>query len=102
LHDALPICYLNTYYQVAKPDVPRFSELHWGHELYTAGHLIQAAVAHHRATGERALLDVARKFADLITGTFGPEGSGKPVDGVDGHPEIETALAELARETGER
>lgn len=94
--------YLNTYYQVAKPDVPRFSELHWGHELYTAGHLIQAAVAHHRATGERALLDVARKFADLITGTFGPEGSGKPVDGVDGHPEIETALAELARETGER
>ncbi|MEO3749550.1 beta-L-arabinofuranosidase domain-containing protein [Streptomyces sp. B6B3] len=93
--------YLNSFYQVAKPEVPHFSELHWGHELYTAGHLIQAAVAHHRTTGRRELLDVAVRFADHIEESFGPEGSGKPVDSVDGHPEIETALVELARETGE-
>jgi uncharacterized protein len=93
--------YLNSYYQVAKPEVPHFTELHWGHELYTAGHLIQAAVAHHRATGRRQLLDVAVRFADHIADSFGPKSSGKPVDGIDGHPEIETALVELARETGD-
>ncbi|RMI44973.1 glycoside hydrolase family 127 protein [Streptomyces triticirhizae] len=96
-----PSGYLNSYYQVAKPEAEHFTELRWGHELYTAGHLIQAAVAHHRATGERELLDVAVRFADHLVETFGPEGSGKPVDSVDGHPEIETALVELARETGD-
>jgi uncharacterized protein len=93
--------YLNSYYQVAKPDVPHFSEARWGHELYTAGHLIQAGVALRRATGRTELLDIAVRFADHIADTFGPEGSGKPVDGIDGHPEIETALVELARETGD-
>jgi DUF1680 family protein len=90
--------YLQTFYQVAHPEL-RWRELGWGHELYCAGHLIQAAVAHHRATGRRQLLDVAERFADHIDATFGP---GKPVDGVCGHPEIETALVELYRETGER
>ncbi|GCB47431.1 hypothetical protein SNL152K_4736 [Streptomyces sp. NL15-2K] len=90
--------YLQTWYQVAESG-PRFAELLWGHELYCAGHLIQAAVAHHRSTGQQALLTVARRFADHIDDTFGP---GKPVDGICGHPEIETALAELYRETGER
>ncbi|TDC73576.1 glycoside hydrolase family 127 protein [Streptomyces hainanensis] len=93
--------YLNTYYQVAKPEVPHFSELRWGHELYSAGHLIQAAVAHHRTTGRTELLDVAVRLADHIDESFGPEGSGRPHDSIDGHPEIETALVELARETGE-
>ncbi|MGP3966820.1 glycoside hydrolase family 127 protein [Streptomyces sp. 6N223] len=92
--------YLNSYYQVAKPEVPHFSEPLWGHELYTAGHLIQAAVALRRTTGRSELLDTAVRFADHIADTFGPEGSGRPVDGVDGHPEVETALVELARETG--
>ncbi|NJP48466.1 glycoside hydrolase family 127 protein, partial [Actinacidiphila epipremni] len=64
-----------------------------------AGHLIQAAVAHHRSTGGKELLDVAVRFADQIDATFGP---GKPIDGFDGHPEVETALVELYRETGER
>ncbi|MEU9900603.1 glycoside hydrolase family 127 protein [Streptomyces phaeochromogenes] len=90
--------YLQSYYQVVKPGL-RFVELRWGHELYCAGHLIQAAVAHHRATGSEDLLTVARRFADHIDDTFGP---GKPVDGIPGHPEIETALVELYRETGER
>lgn len=90
--------YLQTYYQVAHPEL-RWQELGWGHELYCAGHLIQAAVAHHRATGRRELLDVAERFAAHIDATFGKE---KAIDGVCGHPEIETALVELYRETGER
>ena len=90
--------YLDSHFQVRFPG-ERFVQLPWGHELYCAGHLIQAAVAVHRSTGETELLDVARRFADLITTSFGT-GEGQ-VDGVCGHPEIETALVELHRETGE-
>ncbi len=90
--------YLDSHFQVRFPG-ERFVQLPWGHELYCAGHLIQAAVAVHRATGETELLEVARGFADLIASSFG-SGEGL-VDGVCGHPEIETALVELYRETGE-
>ncbi|MFF3331009.1 glycoside hydrolase family 127 protein [Streptomyces sp. NPDC002888] len=93
-----PDGYLQTYYQVAHPD-RRWQELAWGHELYCAGHLIQAAVAHHRATGRPELLTVAVRFAEHVDATFG---AGRMVDGVCGHPEIETALVELYRETDER
>ncbi|MPY62380.1 glycoside hydrolase family 127 protein [Streptomyces spongiae] len=96
-----PDGYLNTWFQLVKGG-ERYKDLRWGHELYCAGHLIQAAVAHHRATGRPELLDVARRFADHIDSVFGPPGSGKEIDGVDGHPEVETALVELYRETGER
>ncbi|MHC3467365.1 glycoside hydrolase family 127 protein [Streptomyces sp. 7R007] len=93
--------YLNTWFQLVKGG-ERYQDLRWGHELYCAGHLIQAAVAHHRATGRTELLDVARRFADHVDSVFGPPGSGKEIDGIDGHPEVETALVELYRETGER
>ncbi|MFF5338435.1 glycoside hydrolase family 127 protein [Streptomyces sp. NPDC013181] len=96
-----PDGYLNTWFQLLKGG-ERYKDLRWGHELYCAGHLIQAAVAHHRASGRTELLDVAVRFADHIDATFGLPGSGKPIDGVDGHPEVETALVELYRETGER
>ncbi|SES49167.1 hypothetical protein SAMN04487983_107614 [Streptomyces sp. yr375] len=96
-----PDGYLNTWFQLLKKG-ERFKDLRWGHELYCAGHLIQAAVAHHRATGRTELLDVARRFADHVDSVFGLPESGKPIDGVDGHPEVETALVELYRETGER
>ncbi|PPS67076.1 MULTISPECIES: glycoside hydrolase family 127 protein [Streptomyces] len=96
-----PDGYLNTWFQLLKGG-ERYKDLRWGHELYCAGHLIQAAVAHHRATGRPELLDVAVRFADHIDSVFGPADSGKPLDGVDGHPEVETALVELYRETGER
>ena len=96
-----PDGYLNTWFQLVKGG-ERYQDLRWGHELYCAGHLIQAAVAHHRSTGRPELLDVARKFADHIDQVFGPPGSGRPIDGIDGHPEVETALVELHRETGER
>ncbi|MGW1910359.1 glycoside hydrolase family 127 protein [Streptomyces sp. NPDC002076] len=96
-----PDGYLNTWFQLREKG-KRYEDLRWGHELYCAGHLIQAAVAHHRSTGRGELLDVAVRFADHIDSVFGPPGSGKPLDGIDGHPEIETALVELYRETGER
>ncbi len=90
--------YLNTYYTVAQPDA-RWSNLQDRHELYCAGHLFQAAVAHVRATRQTSLLDVAQRFADLICETFGPDAGQR--QGVPGHPEIEMALVELARVTGE-
>ena len=91
--------YLDSYFQVNFPG-ERFVQLAWGHELYCAGHLIQAAVALHRTRGDARLLDVARRVADLVVRSFGAE-PGR-VDGIDGHPEVETALVELYRETGER
>ncbi len=68
------------------------------HEMYCAGHLIQAAVALQRSTGSRALMRVATRFADHIHQVFGP---GKRA-GICGHPEIEVALVELYRQTRRR
>ena len=89
--------YVNSHYQVAEPD-RRWTDFAQGHELYCAGHLFQAAVAHRRATGEDRLLRIAVRFAEYLDGTFGP---GKRV-ATPGHPEIEMGLTELYRETGER
>jgi DUF1680 family protein len=89
--------YLNSHYQVAEPG-RRWTDFAQGHELYCAGHLFQAAVAHRRATGDERLLSIARRFADYIDGVFGP---GKRA-ATPGHPQIEMALVELHRETGER
>ncbi len=91
--------YLDSHFQVHFPG-ERFQQLSWGHELYCAGHLIQAAVALHRTSGDARLLDLSRRVADLVVRSFGT-GPGL-IDGVCGHPEIETALVELYRETGER
>ncbi|GAC1360660.1 MAG: glycoside hydrolase family 127 protein [Ktedonobacteraceae bacterium] len=88
--------YLNTYFSFER--IPeRWTNLPVLHELYCAGHLIQAAVAHHRATGSDSLLNVAVRMADHIVATFGPQGRA----GACGHPEVEMALVELARETGD-
>jgi len=89
--------YLNSYYQVVEPE-RRWNNLKDGHELYCAGHLIQAAVAHRRTIGDTRLLDVACRFADNIGSVFGPDKR----DGTPGHPEIEMALVELYRDTGRR
>ena len=89
--------YLNTAF--GRPgQQPRYSDLEWGHELYCYGHLIQAGVAQARARGEGELAKIARRAADHVCATFGPGGT----EGVCGHPEIETALVELARATGEQ
>jgi uncharacterized protein len=92
-----PDGYLNSHFIQVEPEL-RFKNLgHW-HELYCAGHLIEAAVAYWQATGKRAFLDVVLRYADLIDRTFGP---GKR-DGTSGHPEIELALVKLYRATGQR
>ena len=88
--------YLNTWFVDDRAD-KRFTDLVSAHELYCAGHLIQAAIAHHRATGETRLLGAAIRFADYLDETFG---AGK-MQGFAGHPEIELALVELYRETGQ-
>jgi DUF1680 family protein len=90
--------YINSYYTVAEPG-QRWTDFGHGHELYCAGHLFQAAVAHHRATGSDRLLGVATRFADYIDSLFGP---GKQSEATPGHPEIEMALVELYRATGEK
>ena len=76
-----------------------FRDLAWGHELYCIGHLIQAAVAWHRRLGDDRLLD-GRPARRRRTST-GRSGRAAR-DGIDGHPEIEMALVELWRATGER
>lgn len=93
-----PDGYLNTYYQLVEPG-RRFTNLQENHELYCAGHLIEAAVAHKIATGSDRLLNIAIRFADLIDQTFGPE-EGK-LKGYPGHEVIEMALVKLYRLTGE-
>ena len=77
----------------------RWSNLAHGHELYNVGHMYEAAVALFTVTGKRALLDVARKNADLIDKTFGP--APDQIKGVPGHQEIEIGLCKLYRATGE-
>jgi DUF1680 family protein len=72
---------------------PRYSDLEWGHELYCFGHLFQAAVARIRTGHDDEIVDVARRLADHVYLEFGPDGR----DAICGHPEIETALAELGR-----
>ena len=87
--------YLNTYFMFDKAS-ERWTNVRDMHELYCAGHLFQAAVAHYRATGEKSLLTIACKFADEIYRVFGPEGRLSAC----GHPEAEMALVELYRATG--
>jgi uncharacterized protein len=88
--------YLNSFAQVVDP-AWRWTDLEQGHELYCAGHLFQAGVASARATGDTTLLTVSRRFADLIDQVF-TQGSETRTDG---HPEVEVALVELYRQTGE-
>jgi hypothetical protein len=78
----------------------RWSRLAGSHELYNAGHLYEAAVAHFQATGKRSLLSVAIKSADLICRTFGPAPG--QLQEPPGHEEIEIGLVKLFRATGSR
>ena len=86
--------YVNTFYST-KFIHKRFINLQNMHELYCAGHLIQAAIAHYNATGSNKLLNVAKKFADLLVNLF----LGNKRKGAPGHEEVEMALIELYRIT---
>jgi hypothetical protein len=91
-----PDGYLNTPFGWQGPEA-RYRDLEWGHELYCYGHLIQAAVARLRTGHEDGLVAVARRAADHVCREFGADGRAA----ICGHPEIEPALAELYRATGE-
>ena len=97
-----PDGYLNTYYigehasQRMEPKVQQ-----WGHELYNMGHFLQGATAYYRATGDRALLDAGIRFVnEFLLPNFGAGADKKPL--FSGHPEMELALVELYRMTGDK
>lgn len=94
-----PDGYLNTYFTAVESE-KRWTNLRDWHELYCAGHLIEAAVAHFQATGKRVLLDAMCRYADYIDTVFGSEPGKKR--GYPGHEEIELALVKLYRVTGEK
>jgi uncharacterized protein len=97
-----PDGYLNTYYvgeHAAQRMEPRAQQ--WGHELYNMGHFLQGAIACYRATGDRTLLDAGIRFVnDFLLPNFGPGADKKPL--FSGHPEMELALVELYRMTGDK
>ncbi len=91
-----PDGYLNSYYTLVEPE-KRWTNLAANHELYCAGHFIEAAVAYYAATGKDKLLNIVCKFVDHIDSVFGPERDKKR--GYPGHEEIELALLRLYRVT---
>lgn len=93
----LPDGYVNSYFQSIDLS-KRFTNLRDLHELYCAGHLMEAAVAYFEATGKRKLLDILCRYGDLIRDTFGK--GGRLEGGYDGHEEVELGLIKLGRATG--
>lgn len=96
-----PSGYLNTYYQDDRKSLRMLPQTQTtGHELYNIGHMLQGAIAYYRATGDRKLLDAGIRFVDdFLMPNYGPAPK-KPI--VSGHPEIEMALIELYRITGDK
>ena len=88
--------YLNTHFIATQPEM-RWRNLRDWHEMYCAGHMIEGAVAHYQATGNRKLLDALCRYADHIDAAFGREPGKKR--GYCGHPEIELALVKLYHAT---
>jgi DUF1680 family protein len=93
-----PDGYFNSFFQRREP-ARKWTNLRDWHELYCAGHLIEGAVAHARATGKDNLLSILLRYVDHIARRFGA-GPGQQ-RGYCGHPEIELALVKLYRLTGE-
>jgi DUF1680 family protein len=94
-----PDGYLNAHFTIVEPN-RRWSNLRDEHELYCAGHLIEAAVSHKLATGSDALLNIVERYTSYINRTFGI-GSDQ-LRGYPGHEEIELALIKLAEVTGDQ
>lgn len=88
--------YLNTYFTIKEPE-NRWGSLMHNHELYCAGHFIEAAVAYYNTTGKRKFLDIMCRYADYIDTVFGEADS--KLSGYPGHQEIELALVRLYRAT---
>nr|POE85115.1 non-reducing end beta-l-arabinofuranosidase [Quercus suber] len=88
--------YLNIHYTVVEPG-KRFTNLRDMHELYNAGHLIEAALAHNDLYQNDLLLRPILKYVDLLCATFGP--GTNQIPGYPGHPEIELSLLRLYERT---
>ena len=93
--------YLNTYYTIKDKD-KRWTNLLEGHEMYCAGHMLEAACAYFEATGKHVLLDVMVKNMNHIYSVFMDESSPVKFNGIPGHPEIELALMKLYSLTGNK
>ncbi len=93
-----PSGYLNTWFVEDRAPL-RWQQQVTGHELYCLGHLLQAGIAYYRSTGKRKLLDGGIRFVEYLLRDFGPAPK-QPL--LTGHPELELALAELYRTTGDR
>ena len=91
-----PDGYINTFYTLTGLD-KRWTNMD-KHEMYCAGHMIEAGVAYYQATGKRKLLDVCIRMTDHMMSQFGP---GKR-HWVPGHEEIELALVKLYQTTQEQ
>ena len=91
--------YINTYFTIKEPE-RRWKNLCEGHELYTAGHLMEAAVAYYIGTGKDKFLKAVMRFADLICETFGP--GEDQIHGYPGHQEVEIGLIKLYRISGKK
>ncbi|SHJ44535.1 hypothetical protein SAMN02745136_00030 [Anaerocolumna jejuensis DSM 15929] len=89
--------YINTYFTIKDKSL-RFTNLQEGHELYCAGHFMEAAVAYYRATGKDKFIHIMQRFADLICDEFSPLKNSK---GYPGHQEVEIGLFKLYEVTGE-
>jgi len=92
-----PDGYLNTYFTIMHPE-RKWQSLHDCHELYSNGHMIEAAVAYYQATGKDRFLNIMKKTADLICSRFGVD----KIRGIPGHQEIELALLRLYKVTGNK
>ncbi|ORY23683.1 hypothetical protein BCR39DRAFT_472930 [Naematelia encephala] len=91
-----PDGYVGTYFTVVDKK-GRLMNLRDMHEMYCCGHLLEAALAHHRYTGSRKFLDCMIKYINLLSTMFGP---GKnQLHGYPGHPELELAVLRLYSET---
>ena len=87
--------YVDSYFTVKCPD-KMWTNICDAHELYCAGHMMEAAVAYYEVTGKRELLDIMSKNADCIYEQF----MKKNTRAYPGHPEVELALMRLWRATG--
>ena len=90
--------YFNSHFLVAEKE-NRF-RLRECHELYCAGHLIEAAVAYYELTGKDRFLNAVKKYADYIERAFKIDNTAAFI--TPGHPEIELALVRLYKATGEK
>lgn len=97
-----PSGYLNTYFVEGRAAQRMLLDTQAsGHELYNGGHLLMAAIAFYRATGDRSLLDAGLRYVnDFLLPNYGPEPNQKPL--LSGHPGAEMALVELYRTTGDK